>query len=363
MRSLWKELVFGKGAAMMAVRLGGIFGIGALLASVAGCYLLSMPGVSAKDAVPPDAEENEKLAKELKADIESICALGPRNLMSYDAMKKGAELIEAKFHEAGLKTQRIDFWVKPSILSQVRGAKKEETKKQLFTNIVAEVRGTERPEEIIVFGAHYDSAPMTGSVGADDNISGVAATLALAREFAKAPAKRTIRFIAFANEEPPFFWTDDMGSRVCAKQSAAARERIVAMITPECIGFYSDQPQSQKYPPPLDKLYPDTGNFIAFVGDTKSNALIKDCVRIFRESCQFPSEGASLPFAVPGVGWSDHWSYAKEGYPALMVTDTAPFRNPHYHTAGDTPDKLDYCKMAIVVDGLKKLVRELGDRT
>ncbi len=303
----------------------------------------------------------------MRDDVEALCALGPRNFASYDGMVKAVALLEAKFKEAGLYPYRVDYKAKAPCSLTVDGVERD-CEDQEYSNVVAEVRGTELPEEIVVFGAHYDSAafpaadcsePLTGSVGADDNASGVAATLALAREFAKKPGRRTLRFIAFANEEIPFGLTGAMGSRVCALRSAAAKERIVAMITPECIGFYSGKPGSQSYPFPM-KGKPDRGDYIAFVSNTDSTQLVKDCVLLFRQSCQFPSDGACVPF---GEGdRSDHWGYCKEGYPGLMATDTANLRNPNYHMASDTPASLDYRRMALVVDGLGKVVRALSDR-
>ena len=128
------------------------------------------------------------------------------------------------------------------------------------------------------------------------------------------------------------------------------------MLTPETIGYYSDEPNSQRYPIPLGSLYPTKGNFIGFIGNVASGALVRQAVGIFREHESFPSEGAAMPAAIPGVGFSDHWSFWQEGYPGLMVTDTALFRYPHYHTPEDTPDKIDFDRAARVVRGLRYVV-------
>jgi len=346
-----------------------------LAASVAACLLLGygccwlpvldMPGKSWKGPLPERSQKLQSLEASLKKDVEDVCALGPRNFASYPALSESADLIEAKFKKAGLSPYRIDYEAELPSWPKVKEAKDG---KLLFSNIAAEVKGSELPEETIVFGAHYDSAffPMPGkgeppsdNIGADDNVSGVAAVLAAAREFAKKPGKRTLRFIAFVNEEEPFGLTSQMGSRVCAKRSAEAKEKIVAMITPECIGYYSDKPGSQSYPFRIpDK--PDAGNFIAFVSNPGSAKLLKDCVLVFRQNCQFPSEGIGMPF---GEGdRSDHWGYCEEGYQALMATDTANYRNPNYHTRDDKPETLDYRRMAIVVEGLEKTLRILADR-
>jgi Zn-dependent M28 family amino/carboxypeptidase len=200
-----------------------------------------------------------------------------------------------------------------------------------------------------------------GSPGANDNGSGAAATLALARRVAGRNLPRTVRLVAFVNEEAGAFKTEAMGSLVYARQCRERNEKIVAMLSLETIGYYSTEPNSQSYPlPGLGALYPTTGNFIAFVGNFGSRALVRDVVGSFRKHARFPSEGAALPSAVPGIDWSDHWSFWQNGYPALMVTDTAPFRYPYYHLAQDTPDKLDYDRMARVVAGLRYVIEELA---
>jgi Zn-dependent M28 family amino/carboxypeptidase len=225
-------------------------------------------------------------------------------------------------------------------------------------NVEAEVRGRERPADIVVVGAHYDSLAFTS--GADDNASGVAALLALARAFAGAHPRTTLRFVAFANEEPPYFQTANMGSLVYAKRSRARGEHIVAMLSLETIGYYSDAPGSQRYPPPMGLAYPDRGDFIGFVGDRTSADLVRRVVATFRTTTHFPSEGAAPFSLIPGVGWSDQWSFWQVGYPGVMVTDTAPFRYPRYHTAQDTPDALDYDRMARVVAGLERVIADLA---
>jgi Zn-dependent M28 family amino/carboxypeptidase len=199
-----------------------------------------------------------------------------------------------------------------------------------------------------------------GSPGANDNASGAAAVLALARRFADRPQARTIRFVLFVNEEPPLFWTDQMGSLVYAREAKQRGDDIVAMLSLETMGCFLDEPGSQRYPPPFGMFYPDEGNFIAFVGMSSSGPLVERAVGAFRGACRFPSEGAALPSLVPRVGSSDHWSFWKQGYPALMVTDTAPYRYRHYHKPTDTPDKLDYERLARVVEGLDAVIRVIA---
>jgi Zn-dependent M28 family amino/carboxypeptidase len=132
------------------------------------------------------------------------------------------------------------------------------------------------------------------------------------------------------------------------------------MLSLEMLGYYRDEPRSQRYPPPLGLFYPDRGNFIAFVGDLGARALVHRTISLFRKHAQFPSEGVAAPAFIPGVTFSDHWSFRTRGYPAIMVTDTAFNRNPHYHLASDTPDKLDYERLARVTFGLAAVLRELA---
>ena len=171
---------------------------------------------------------------------------------------------------------------------------------------------------------------------------------------------RTVRLVAFVNEEPPFCHTDLMGSRVYARRCRARDENVVAMLSLETIGFYVDEPGSQKYPFPFSLFYPDTGNFVGFVGNLGSRSLTRRSIRAFRESTDFPSEGLAAPGWIPGIGWSDHWSFWQEGYPGVMITDTAPFRYPHYHTPQDTPDRIDYDRFARVVMGVSGVVEALA---
>jgi Zn-dependent M28 family amino/carboxypeptidase len=151
-----------------------------------------------------------------------------------------------------------------------------------------------------------------------------------------------------------------MGSLLHAGDMYARGENVAAMLSLETIGYYSDAKGSQRYPPPLDALYPDTGNFIAFVGDLGTRELVRNALASFRRHARFPSEGLAAPASIPGVDWSDHWAYREHGYPAIMITDTALYRYPHYHTAQDTADKIDYALLARVVRGIELVVRDLA---
>jgi Zn-dependent M28 family amino/carboxypeptidase len=153
-----------------------------------------------------------------------------------------------------------------------------------------------------------------------------------------------------------------MGSRQYARRSRQRGEKIVAMFSIETIGWYSDEPGSQRYPFPLGFFYPSRGNFLAFVSNLGSRALLHEAITAFRRHAEFPSEGVAAPAFIPGVDWSDHASFWREGYPALMITDTAPYRYPWYHTAQDTPDKVDYVRLARVVLSMQLTFSELARR-
>ncbi|MDP2306600.1 MAG: M28 family peptidase [Pseudomonadota bacterium] len=227
-------------------------------------------------------------------------------------------------------------------------------------NLVMERRGNALPEQIIVIGAHYDA--VDGTPGADDNASGCAALIELARLTVGVRYARTVRFVAWVNEEPPSFQTESMGSLVSARASRARGEDIRLALSLETVGFFTDEPESQHYPSPFSLFYPDVGNFIGMVGNVASRDALHHALTAFRGVGRIPSEGVAFPDVVPGIGWSDHWSYWQAGYPALMVTDTAPFRNPSYHDATDDPADLDYTRMARVVEGMLAVIQEAADR-
>jgi Zn-dependent M28 family amino/carboxypeptidase len=290
------------------------------------------------------------LREELRANVQKLAGeIGERNMWHYTQLNAAVDFIEDSFSQAGLRTRRDSY----------------ETRGQPCHNIEAEIPGN-RPE-IIVIGAHYDS--VFGSPGANDNGSGVAAVLALAQRFAareteqhrpRRTPNKTLRFVAFVNEEPPYFLSGEMGSQVYARRCKERGDKISAMISLETIGYFSDAADSQTYPSPgLGLFYPKVGNFIGFVSNVKSRALLRRVIALFRKHAKIPSEGASLPAFIPGVSWSDQWSFWQHGYPAIMVTDTAPFRYPYYHSSNDTPDKLDYDRFALVVSGMEKVIEDL----
>ena len=223
---------------------------------------------------------------------------------------------------------------------------------QYFRSGGREVRNIEAGAGDIVVGAHYDTVP--GSPGADDNASGVAVLIELSRIL----RGLKIRFVAFANEEAPYFLGPEMGSFVYARERGRG---VRAMFSLEMLGYYDDARGSQRYPAPLGLFYPDRGNFIAFVADLGCFSLVRKARRLFRQGSDFPSEWLAAPGIVPGLSWSDHWSFRQHGCPAVMVTDTAFYRYPHYHLPSDTPEKLDYDRMAAVTLGLAAMLKELHE--
>ena len=225
-------------------------------------------------------------------------------------------------------------------------------------NLEVVIPGAARPEEIILVGAHYDT--VEGSPGADDNASGVAGVLELARLLRGARLALTVRLVAFVNEEPPFFFWGEMGSKVYAEAARRRGDDIRLMLSLEMLGCYLDVPGSQSYPPLLRWFYPDRGNFIAFVSNLRSRLRLREVVAAFRANSDFPAERLASPAFVPGVAWSDQLSFWRQGYPAVMVTDTAFYRYAHYHSPRDTPEKLHYPEMARAVTGLAKTVAALA---
>lgn len=303
-------------------------------------YNRSMEGRRNESRVAPADRE---AAARLGAHVQMLAgAIGERHMWRPDALARAASYIRQVFANAGYSPHVQGY--------DLHGI--------LVENIEASLAGSSRPVQSVVVGAHYDS--VQGCPGANDNATGIAAVLELARRFTGQPRPRTIRFVAFVNEEPPWFQTADMGSMVYAAAAKGRGEAITAMLSLETIGYYSDEPDSQRYPPPLHLFYPKTGNFLGVVSNVRSAGLLRRTVRAFRARTAFPVRGATAPVAIPGVGWSDHWSFWQAGYPALMVTDTAPYRYPWYHTPEDTPDKISVDRLERVVDGLEHVVHVLA---
>lgn len=327
----------------IATRLIVYLGLPAVAVAMLWAVSIRMPGKSAEGSLPALTPNEVELSGNLRRHVEMLAGrIGERNYIKRHALDSAAEYVRATFTALGLPVSEQEF----------------SAKGQSFRNIEATLGGSSRANEIIVIGGHYDS--VLGTPGADDNASGTGAILELARMLRGARPDRTIRFVAFANEEPPFFFTEDMGSRHYARAARARGDDIVAMLSLETIGYYRDGPGSQHYPPILGSFYPAQGNFIGVVGNVSSRSLVHRVIADFRDSTRFPSAGTAAWMRIPGISWSDQWSFWREGYDGVMITDTAPFRNDNYHQPWDRPDSLNYDHMARVVSGVARTVRHLA---
>ena len=315
-----------------------------LATSILFWFIVAMPGQSLSGSLPALSIEQEKIAKRLRQHVTMLAGtIGERHAGVAEAYAAAADYVQQELTRADLAPYVETFG-----------------DQQQFLNIVAEHYGNGEIDEIIVIGAHYDTVLM--SPGADDNASGVAVMLELARKLASVSFRRQLRFVAFANEETTYFSSEDMGSLFHARQAYERGETIHAMFSLEMLGYYSDEPDSQYYPGLFRWFYPDRANFIAFVSNFLSRPLLTKSIGTFRQAGQFRSEGFAAPAAlIPDVRRSDHAAFWRYGYPAVMVTDTASYRNIAYHKVSDVPDTLDYENMARVVSGLIAVIAELAN--
>ena len=286
-------------------------------------------------------------AKALEARLESHVRMlaeniGERNVNHPDALAEAAAYIENVWQEQGYRVTPQSYDVEGIPCS----------------NLEVTHRGIKHPEQILLIGAHYDS--VSGSPGANDNGSGVAALLEITRLLKDVETDCTVRFVAFVNEEPPFFFRRQMGSMVYARAAHKRNDDIRLMISLEMLGSYSERPGSQRYPPLFRFFYPDRANYIAFVSNLRSRGMLHRFAATFRRHSQFPAEQVATFSWIPGVAWSDHLSFWRQGYRALMVTDTAFYRYAHYHAASDLPDELDYASMATVTEGVAHALASLA---
>jgi hypothetical protein len=282
-----------------------------------------------------NSNEQTRIMSRLQAHVQLLAGdIGERNVFHPVALKDAALYIESEWSRQGYAVRRQVYKA-----SGVQCA-----------NLEVISNGGLRQSEILLIGAHYDS--VIGSPGANDNASGVAALLEISHQFARIEPAMTVRFVAFVNEEPPFFRGGQQGSMVYAKAAHHLGDDIRLMASIETIGWYSNQPGSQRYPPLFNLFYPDCANFIGMVSDFRSRAAMRRLAQAFRAHSDFPLQTVATFRFVPGITWSDHRSFWRHGYHAMMITDTAPYRYPHYHAAGDTPDKLAYREFSQVTLGL-----------
>jgi hypothetical protein len=306
-------------------------------------WMTAMPGQTPIGELPPLDRRERELERRLEGHVRTLGGdIGERNVFRPARLDAAAEYLETSLRGLAHRVESQPF--------EAAGVP--------VRNLEVEQTGRSTPDEIIVVGAHYDS--VIGSPGANDNATGVAAVIELSRLLAERELPRTVRFVLFVNEEPPFFLTGDMGSLHYARRARERSERVVAMFSLETIGYFSDEEASQHYPFPFRFFYPSRGNFLGFVGNLSSRQLVRRAVGSFRRHSPVPSEALAAPGWITGVGWSDHWSFWQHGYPGVMVTDTALFRYEPYHTARDTPDRVRYEHLARVVAGLEKVVVDLA---
>lgn len=308
-------------------------------------YLILKPDIVHRNSEFVASDRDEQLAPLLEQHVRVLSEeIGNRSFGNYENLEKAGAYICQYWSASGLTIQREEYPVdgKP------------------VANFFVEFKGSSQPEEIIVVGAHYDSIGTT-CPGANDNGTGVASVLEIATRFKSFSPKRTVRFIAFVNEEPPYFATDLMGSAVHARGGKRREEKIVGMLSLETLGYYSNDPSSQRYPFPLSLFYPKQGNFVALISNRGSKELLAKVSSSFRRHADFPSLKLAAISFFPGISSSDQWSFWRDGYRAVMITDTAPFRYPHYHRDTDTFDQVDYQRLSRVVNGLEGVVKDLSN--
>jgi Peptidase family M28 len=294
----------------------------------------------------PFTDGTDELAKRLKWHVDRLAGLiGPRHVGTPAALSAAATLIERELTESGYGVERQSYLA--------HGVE--------VANLIVELRGADRADEILIVGAHYDTVPSTP--GADDNASAVAVLIEVARLMRRWRPRRTVRFVAFPCEEPPHFFTDEMGSQVHARACRARGENLVGMLCLEMVGFFTAELGVQQLPPGIPRFlrwaFPRRGDFLAAVGNLRSWRLLRKFRRGFKRATRFPLFSIVLPELIHDIRRSDNSSFWDQGYQALMLTDTSYLRNPHYHLASDTPETLDYERMAGVVVGVLGGVVEL----
>ena len=288
-----------------------------------------------------------QLTTRLRGHVDVLAGLiGPRHLSRPSTIEASIAYIEQQFAAMGDSVVRHTY--------QVDGTEAH--------NLIFERRGISAPEKILVIGAHYDTEEITP--GADDNASAVAALIEAARLVAPFKPRRTVRFVSFPCEEQPHMENGTMGSQHYARACRGKGDEIVGMICLEMLGFYSDAPDSQRVPPgiprPLRRLFPKRGNFLASVANLRSLRLLATFHRGFKSASGLPLFSVPLPEKIREIRRSDNSSFWDQRYPALMITDTSFLRNPHYHQPTDTPETLDYERLAQATLGLAGAIARIA---
>ncbi|MBL8565474.1 MAG: M28 family peptidase [Hyphomicrobiaceae bacterium] len=310
-------------------------------------YAIVFPRQPYTGPLPPLTRAELALSKRLRRHVEAV-ASRPHNLAHYAELEAAACHIERELAAMGLTPhlQQYDVHGRP-----VRNIEVTLEPAPTFAR---------EPTATLVVGAHYDAPD--DSPGANDNGTGVAALLELARLLGGSDARERrcrLRLVFFVNEEAPYGKTELMGSLVHARSLSERGERVDGMIALETLGHFSNEPGSQRFPFPFGLVYSDVGNFVAFVGLPRARGFVRKALRAFRAETAFPSIGGVAPGSLEGIDLSDHWAYDQCGYPAMMITDTAPFRNPFYHTRADLPATVDYASLARITLGLSHMLQRL----
>jgi Zn-dependent M28 family amino/carboxypeptidase len=318
-----------------------VYRLGVVVAVAAGVLAGVAWYVTQPVTLPPPVATPRIDAARLEAHVRMLSeTLAPRDAALPDRLDAAAAYIRAELERTGARVNEQPY--------SAYGA--------TYRNVVAAFGPADG--DVIVVGAHYDAAD--GFPGADDNASGVAGLIELAHALRTATLPVRVELVAYTLEED-FFRLPEMGSAVHAKSLADARVPVRLMIALEMIGYFSDAPDSQRYPmAALHALYPSTGNFVAVVGGIGDGALVARVKRAMLAASDLPVRSINAPSVIPGIDWSDHRSYWAHDYDAVMITDTAFFRNTAYHTAGDTADRIDYARMAKVVAGAYAVVMDFA---
>ena len=279
----------------------------------------------------------DAIKKELQSDIAYLQELGPRNSenqMAFDQLRKCEAWVIQKWQSQGYSVKRHD--------ASIRGRQ--------YYNLEIEIPGTTAPSEIIIISGQFDTLP--DSPGANNNGSGMAVLFQLSKLLWNFHPQRTLRLLAFVNEEDPLFGTDMMGSYIYAKGCFERKENIKVMLSLDAIGIYKDSPGTQMLPFPFSLFYPDRGNFLAFIGNLPSRNYVKEVTTGFKKGSSFPIRAGVAPEWVEGVTWSDHSSFWKFGYPGVQITDTGAYRSASHTTKEDTMEKINFDALSRIVVGM-----------
>jgi hypothetical protein len=295
----------------------------------------------------PIPTDPAQLQSRLRSHVNLLAAvIGPRHLGKPSTIDATTAYITQQFTGLGDTVTRQTYPVNNTTAS----------------NLIIERPGSTHPDQIVIVGAHYDTVPPTP--GADDNASAVAMLIEVARLSKPLASRRTLRFVSFACEEPPHFYTDTMGSQHYAHSCRQSQEKIVGMLCLEMVGFFSDQPNSQQIPPAIPRphhfLFPKRANFLTSVANFKSTKLLYSFHKGFKRATNLRLFSIALPERINEIRLSDNSSFWDQNYPALMITDTSFLRNPHYHQPTDLPETLDYHRLTQATLGVAGAVSRIA---